>query len=73
MSRNHVHVFLSCPPSLSPSKVMQYIKGESSRKLLMAFRHLQSQYWGITYGRGGILWRAAGMSLMRWSWHTFVS
>ena len=25
--RDHVHVLLSCPPSLSPSKIMQYIKG----------------------------------------------
>jgi REP-associated tyrosine transposase len=46
VSRGHVHVLLSCPPNLSPSKVMQYIKGKSSRKLLMEFRHLQKQYWG---------------------------
>ena len=46
VSRDHVHVLLSCPPSLSPSKIMQYIKGKSSRKLLMEFRHLQKQYWG---------------------------
>ncbi len=25
---------------------MQYIKGKSSRKLLMEFKHLQKQYWG---------------------------
>ena len=31
---------------MSPSKVMQYIKGKSSRKLLAEFRHLQKQYWG---------------------------
>ena len=43
VSRDHVHVLLSCPPNLSPSKVMQYIKGKSSRKLLMEFRHLQKQ------------------------------
>ena len=46
VSRDHVHVLLSCPPNLSPSKVMQYIKGKSSRKLLMEFKHLQKQYWG---------------------------
>jgi putative transposase len=43
---DHVHVLLSCPPSLSPSKIMQYIKGKTSRKLLMEFQHLQKQYWG---------------------------
>jgi putative transposase len=46
VSADHVHVLLSCPPSLSPSKVMQYIKGKSSRKLMMEFKHIQKQYWG---------------------------
>ncbi len=46
VSRDHVHVLLSCPPNLSPSKVMQYIKGKSSRKLMMEFKHIQKQYWG---------------------------
>ena len=46
ISRDHVHVLLSCPANLSPSQIMQYIKGKTSRKLLMEFRHLQKQYWG---------------------------
>lgn len=46
VSPDHVHVLLSCPPNLSPSKIMQYIKGKSSRKLLMEFKHLQKLYWG---------------------------
>ena len=46
ISRDHVHVLLSCPPNLSPSQIMQSIKGKTSRTLLMEFRHLQKQYWG---------------------------
>ena len=46
VSADHVHVLLSCPPNLSPSKIMQYIKGKSSRKLMMEFTHLQKQFWG---------------------------
>jgi putative transposase len=46
VSRDHVHVLLSCPPNLSPSKIMQYIKGKSSRKLLLEYRHLQKMFWG---------------------------
>ena len=45
VSGDHVHVLLSCPPTLSPSKIMQYIKGKSSRKLMMEFKHIQKQYW----------------------------
>ena len=46
VSRDHVHVLLSCPPNLSPSKIMQYLKGKSSRKLLMEFPHLRKEFWG---------------------------
>ena len=28
VSPNHVHVLLSCPPNISPSKIMQYINHE---------------------------------------------
>lgn len=38
ISRDHVHVLLAYPPNLSPSKIMQYIKGKSSRKLMMEFQ-----------------------------------
>jgi putative transposase len=46
VSKDHVHVLLSCRPNLSPSKIMQYIKGKTSRKLMMEFKHIQKQYWG---------------------------
>ncbi len=46
VSRDHVHVLLSCPPTLSPSKIMQLIQGKTSRKLMMEFKHIQKQYWG---------------------------
>jgi len=46
VAKDHVHVFLSCPPHLSPSKIMQYIKGKSSRKLMMEFSHIQKTFWG---------------------------
>ena len=45
VSCDHVHVLLSCPPNLSPSKIMQYIKGKSSRKFMMEFKHIQEQSW----------------------------
>ncbi len=45
VSTDHVHVLLSCPPTLSPSKIMQYMKGKTSRKLMMEFKHIQKKYW----------------------------
>ena len=46
MSPDHVHLLLSVPPSISISKILQYIKGKSARKLLMEFESLRKRYWG---------------------------
>ena len=46
VSKNHVHLFAACPPQLSPSKVMQWVKGRSSRKLQQEFEELRKRYWG---------------------------
>ena len=50
---NHVHLLLSCPPSLSPAKIVQYLKGRSSRLLQDEYPQLQKRYWGQhLWGRG---------------------
>ena len=46
LSPEHIHLLLSVPPSISISKLLQYIKGKSSRKLLTEFEHLRKRYWG---------------------------
>ena len=46
VSRDHVHILVSAPPNMSASTIMQYVKGKSSRKLMMEFRHLNRQFWG---------------------------
>ena len=46
VSKDHVHLFVSVPPTLCVSKLVQLIKGMSSRKLLMEDKNLQKQYWG---------------------------
>ena len=46
VSSDHVHMFVSSPPNLSVSKLVQYLKGKTSRKLMMEFRHIQKQFWG---------------------------
>ena len=50
---DHVHLLLSCPPSMSPSKIVQYLKGRSSRILQDEYPKLRKQYWGQhLLGRG---------------------
>ncbi len=45
LARDHVHMFLSIPPKLSLSDVMQRIKGRSSRRIQMEFPELRKRYW----------------------------
>jgi putative transposase len=46
VSKDHVHLLVSIPPHLSVSKLVQYLKGYSSRKLLMEYKELNKQFWG---------------------------
>ena len=46
VGKEHIHLHVSCPPELSPSKIVQYIKGRSSRLLQQEFSHLRKRYWG---------------------------
>jgi len=46
VGRDHVHMLISCPPRLAPAKIVQYLKGRSSRRLQEEFPHLQKKYWG---------------------------
>jgi len=46
VSEDHVHLFVSVPPHISVSKLMQYIKGKSSRKIMSEFKTVSKMYWG---------------------------
>ena len=46
IAQDHVHLLLSCPPSLSPAKIVQYLKGRSSRILQSEYPQLRKRYWG---------------------------
>jgi putative transposase len=46
INRDHVHMLVSIPPSLSVARAVQYLKGRSSHKLLSEFGLLRKRYWG---------------------------
>jgi putative transposase len=53
IGKDHVHMLISCPPSLAVSKIVQYLKGRSSRLLQEEFPELKKKYWGQhLWGRG---------------------
>jgi putative transposase len=53
VSPDHIHMLVSVPPHLSPSKLVQSMKGRSSRMLQDEFPQLKKRYWGQhLWGRG---------------------
>jgi putative transposase len=60
VSKDHVHVFVSIPPQVTISRLMQRLKGRSSHTLMMEFAHLRRTFWGGTSGRAGTSAAAAG-------------
>ena len=46
VSVDHIHMFISYRPTQNISKIMQWLKGISSRILLSEFAHLRKQFWG---------------------------
>jgi putative transposase len=46
VSKDHVHVLVSAPPTIAPSEIMRRIKGRTSTKLFEEFPKLKKCYWG---------------------------
>ena len=46
VSKDHVHLFVSIPPQVPISRLVQRLKGKSSHKMLAEFAHLRRTFWG---------------------------
>ena len=42
VSKDHVHILVSCPPNMAPSEIMRRIKGRTSSKLFEEFAHIKA-------------------------------
>src|ERR1043166_338399 len=60
VSPDHIHMLVSAPPHLAPMKLVQYIKGRSSRRFRKSSRNCGNGIGGSTCGR-------AGTSARRWA------
>ena len=46
VSKDHIHLFVSIPPQLTISRLVQKLKGKTSYKVLQEFSHLRKVFWG---------------------------
>ena len=43
VSKDHVHILVSCPPEMAPSEIMRRLKGRTSSYLFEEFPHLKKR------------------------------
>jgi len=60
VGKDHIHIQVSIPPYLSVSKLLQYLKGKSSRKIQQEFTQLKQHYWGRHLWAIGYFLRSTG-------------
>ena len=60
VASDHVHMFISYRPTQDISKIVQWLKGISSRILLSEFAHLKKQFWGRHFWARGYLAVSSG-------------
>lgn len=46
IGKDYVHMLIGCSPNIAPSKIVQYLKGRSSRLIQDEFPELKKRYWG---------------------------
>ena len=61
ISKDHIHILISCPPSISLSKIVQQIKGKTSKMLLQEYKDLKRRYWGQHLWASGYFCRSVGV------------
>ena len=57
---DHVHLLLSVPPTMAPSRVMQAIKGKTAHHMLRDFRTLRRTFWGKHFWARGYFVSTSG-------------
>jgi putative transposase len=60
VSRDHIHMFVSIPPQVTISRLVQKLKGKSLHKLLHTFPSLRRQYWGRHFWARGYFCCSSG-------------
>ncbi len=59
VQEDHVHLFLSAPPSVAPSQIAHTLKGMPARRVFQRFPEVKKQLWGgASHGLVRTTWAA---------------
>jgi len=62
---DHVHLTLSAPPRIAPSRAVQILKSLSTKMMFHEFPWLRKHYWGGEAWAGGYFVRSVGSGLTK--------
>lgn len=54
VSKDGVHLFVSMPPQVTISRLLQWLKGKTAHHLMLEFPHVKKQFWDGTCGSGNV-------------------
>ncbi len=60
LSSDHVHMFVSVPPHVAISDLLQRMKGRSSQKIQLEFPEVRKRYWGRHFWARGYFCTTSG-------------
>jgi putative transposase len=46
VGKDHIHLFVSIPPQVTISRLLQWLKGKTAQELMAEFAHIKKQFWG---------------------------
>ncbi len=60
IAADHIHMFISYRPEMPISKIVQYLKGISSRVMMQEFAHIRKMFWGKHFWARGYMAVSSG-------------
>ncbi len=62
---NHLHMSISAPPRIAPSRLVQIMKSVSTKMLFKKYKFLKKDYWGGEVWVAGYFIRSVGQGLTK--------
>lgn len=69
---DHVHMSISAPPGIAPSRAVQILKSVSTKLLFRKYKFLKQYYWGGEVWITGYFMRSVGPGLTKEQINTYI-
>ena len=71
VSKDHVHLFVSIPPQVTISRLLQWLKGKTAYQVMLESPHMKKFFWGHhSTSRAESTLRYRATTVREWSLHS---